>query len=166
LTSAQAPALVAQAPALVSQALAPVAPLKPVRRRRTSKSISSFSMNSFIASLTAKNDEHLQLLRTILSTVQKDGQEVRDRLFNLERILHALCVHAGVQLVTLGLCVPAVPPFNAPSPSPSLASTSASSTISTTSSSSSAVHVPRMMYVGSVGDGPLRHATGSTFQHE
>lgn len=139
---------------------------KSVKRCSTAgKSRSLFGLNTFITFPTAKNENIEALLHTILSTIQTDGQEMRDRLYNLEVLTRAICVQANVVPAGLPLRRPAVPLFNAPSPSPSIISTSTPSAISSTSSSS-AVHVPRMEYMNHPSSGALSSGSAGLFQRE
>jgi hypothetical protein len=141
------------------------APAKLVKRcSAAGELISPSIMKAFMTSPTAKSNKHLELLRTILATIQKDGQEMRDRMYNLEIINRAMCAQTGVKPATLPLCIPSVPAFDASSPSPSVLSTSAASAIST-ASSSSAVHMQRMSNLELPGDG-MSHSSVGTLQCE
>jgi hypothetical protein len=70
---------------------------------------------------------------TLISSQDSINTELRERLHNLETMMRAMCVNAGIAPATLGLHIPEVPPFS-PSPGPTSATPSVISAVSTASS--------------------------------
>lgn len=149
-------------PAIVgnpSQSTPKPAPKSGRVRSTTCMSEIIFRFNLFIASPPVK-DNIMPLLQQIQSTIQADGHEIRDRLYNVETMIRAMCAQIKIQPSSLPLRIPAVPAFSAPSPSTSTISTSTTSAISS-ASSSSAVHVPRMSFGAPQSAGPSRPGKSS-----
>lgn len=98
----------------------------------------------------------MPILQQILSTVQADGQHIKDSLHNIETYSRALFNNARIHPSTLSLRIPAVPTFSASSPPASVVSTT-----NTSASSSSAVYVSRMPHVVPPSAGPSGSGSGS-----
>jgi hypothetical protein len=85
-----------------------------------------------------------------LDALEAHVAEIRDVAYNIDTMMRAMCLHAGVQPSSLRLRVPPVPLFGSFGPP----SSSASPAVSTTTVSSAGVDISGMSLAGAPVAGP------------